>query len=210
MELRFPLEMSPGREAACRAFFGTWVFFRTMQDAPGDLGAPRSPALSLAPLGLSVQKSGLLEAHSSPSCRSISPPSPWEEGAGPGGANPPHPQPRWPPPAASCPGQRAGAKCPELAPRCRPPGELHWLTIHPPWPPGGNAWPPESGSHRPRASTALGTPDSRGSTAAPAAARWMGRGTTWSLGRKPGSLLGSPARNAQRCLTAQTHPALSA
>src|SRR5574341_2331984 len=30
MELRLPLEMSPGREAACRAVFGTWVFFRTM------------------------------------------------------------------------------------------------------------------------------------------------------------------------------------
>src|SRR5574342_694629 len=27
MELRLPLEMSPGREAACRAVFGTWVFF---------------------------------------------------------------------------------------------------------------------------------------------------------------------------------------
>ena len=24
MELRLPLEMSPGREAACRAVFGTW------------------------------------------------------------------------------------------------------------------------------------------------------------------------------------------
>ena len=24
------LEMSPGREAACRAVFGTWGFFRTM------------------------------------------------------------------------------------------------------------------------------------------------------------------------------------
>ena len=31
MELRLPLEMSPGREAACRAVFGTWGFFRTMQ-----------------------------------------------------------------------------------------------------------------------------------------------------------------------------------
>src|SRR5574337_935705 len=30
MELRLPLEMSPGRDAACRAVFGTWVFFRTM------------------------------------------------------------------------------------------------------------------------------------------------------------------------------------
>ena len=27
MELRLPLEMSPGREAACRAVFGTWRFF---------------------------------------------------------------------------------------------------------------------------------------------------------------------------------------
>ena len=26
MELRLPLEMSPGREAACRAVFGTWGF----------------------------------------------------------------------------------------------------------------------------------------------------------------------------------------
>ena len=30
MELRLPLEMSPGREAACLAVFGTWDFFRTM------------------------------------------------------------------------------------------------------------------------------------------------------------------------------------
>src|SRR5574340_66371 len=30
MEFRLPLEMSPGREAACRAVFGTWGFFRTM------------------------------------------------------------------------------------------------------------------------------------------------------------------------------------
>src|SRR5574338_1386619 len=30
MELRLPLEMSPGREAACRAVFGTWGVFRTM------------------------------------------------------------------------------------------------------------------------------------------------------------------------------------
>src|SRR5574337_1235247 len=27
MELRLPLEMSPGREAACRAVFGTWGCF---------------------------------------------------------------------------------------------------------------------------------------------------------------------------------------
>ena len=27
MELRLPLEMSPGKEAACRAVFGTWSFF---------------------------------------------------------------------------------------------------------------------------------------------------------------------------------------
>src|SRR5574337_1677370 len=27
MELRLPLEMSPGSEAACRAVFGTWGFF---------------------------------------------------------------------------------------------------------------------------------------------------------------------------------------
>src|SRR5574341_938838 len=27
MELRLPLDMSPGREAACRAVFGTWGFF---------------------------------------------------------------------------------------------------------------------------------------------------------------------------------------
>src|SRR5574337_570259 len=30
MELRLPLEMSPGREASCRAVFGTWGFLRTM------------------------------------------------------------------------------------------------------------------------------------------------------------------------------------
>src|SRR5574337_1249912 len=30
MELRLPLEMSPGREATSRAVFGTWGFFRTM------------------------------------------------------------------------------------------------------------------------------------------------------------------------------------
>src|SRR5574337_1042253 len=30
MELRLPLEMSPGREAACRGVFGTWGSFRTM------------------------------------------------------------------------------------------------------------------------------------------------------------------------------------
>src|SRR5574337_2184169 len=29
MELRLPLEMSPGREAACPAVFGTWGFFPT-------------------------------------------------------------------------------------------------------------------------------------------------------------------------------------
>ena len=34
MELRLPLEMSPGREAACRAVFGTWGFSRTTQN-PG-------------------------------------------------------------------------------------------------------------------------------------------------------------------------------
>src|SRR5574341_2372931 len=32
MELRLPLEMSPGREAAGRAIFGTWGFFRTMHE----------------------------------------------------------------------------------------------------------------------------------------------------------------------------------
>ena len=31
MELRLPLEMSPGREAACRAVFGTWGFSQEMQ-----------------------------------------------------------------------------------------------------------------------------------------------------------------------------------
>src|SRR5574341_1620117 len=30
MELRLPLEVSPGREGACRAVFGTWGFFQTM------------------------------------------------------------------------------------------------------------------------------------------------------------------------------------
>ena len=33
MGLRLPLEMSPGREAACRAVFGTWVFFFFPNDA---------------------------------------------------------------------------------------------------------------------------------------------------------------------------------
>ena len=57
MELRLPLEMSPGREAACRAVFGTWGFFRTMHGKsrllfppPGDLPdpgiEPESPALA--------------------------------------------------------------------------------------------------------------------------------------------------------------------
>src|SRR5574337_203446 len=32
MELRLPLKVSPGREATCRAVFGTWGFFR--DDAP--------------------------------------------------------------------------------------------------------------------------------------------------------------------------------
>ena len=31
MELRLPLEMSPGREAACRAVFGTWGFQRQLE-----------------------------------------------------------------------------------------------------------------------------------------------------------------------------------
>ena len=31
MELRLPLEMSPGRETACRAVFGTWGFFPKRQ-----------------------------------------------------------------------------------------------------------------------------------------------------------------------------------
>ena len=35
MELRLPLEMSPGREASCRAVFGTWGFFRTMHGRIG-------------------------------------------------------------------------------------------------------------------------------------------------------------------------------
>ena len=30
MELRLSLEVSPGREATCRAVFGTWGFFRTI------------------------------------------------------------------------------------------------------------------------------------------------------------------------------------
>src|SRR5574341_499400 len=41
MELRLPLEMSPGREAACRAVFGTWGFFRTMH---GKTELARNPA----------------------------------------------------------------------------------------------------------------------------------------------------------------------
>ena len=35
MELRLPLEMSPGREAACRAVFGTWGFFTAEKPQPG-------------------------------------------------------------------------------------------------------------------------------------------------------------------------------
>ena len=38
MELRLPLEVSPGREATCRAVFGTWGFF------PEDARARRSEA----------------------------------------------------------------------------------------------------------------------------------------------------------------------
>src|SRR5574340_1479760 len=37
MELRWPLEVYPGREATCRAVFGTWGFFRTMH---GRVNAP--------------------------------------------------------------------------------------------------------------------------------------------------------------------------
>ena len=38
MELRLPLEMSPGREAACRAVFGTWGFFPEATYSAGDPG----------------------------------------------------------------------------------------------------------------------------------------------------------------------------
>src|SRR5574341_1992371 len=46
MELRLPLEVSPGREAACRAVFGTWGFFRTMQNLPQGIHVqPAAPVI---------------------------------------------------------------------------------------------------------------------------------------------------------------------
>ena len=52
MELRLPLEMSPGRGAACRAVFGTWGFFRTMHGQSGSSSCvlpPTSPRHSANP-----------------------------------------------------------------------------------------------------------------------------------------------------------------
>lgn len=169
------------------------------------------PTLSLAQLGLSVQKSGLPEAHSSPSCRSVSPPSPWEEGAGPGGANPLRPQPGGPPPAgpAAQDGER-GPNALDLPHDASPWGTA--LADHPPTPaprrgtlgrlspvPAGHEPPPRWGPHTHADPQPLQRRPGR-----------LGRGTTWSLGRMPGSLLGSPGRSARRRLTTQTHPALSA
>ena len=45
MELRLPLEMSPGREAACRAVFGTWGFFPN--DAPQQSSPTHSSKASI-------------------------------------------------------------------------------------------------------------------------------------------------------------------
>ena len=52
MELRLPLEMSPGREAACRAVFGTWGFFRTMHGKT----APSLACQALLSMGFSRQE----------------------------------------------------------------------------------------------------------------------------------------------------------
>src|SRR5574341_46555 len=50
MELRLPLEMSPGREAACRAVFGTWGFF------PDDARAGHCPILLTSFTGWSSER----------------------------------------------------------------------------------------------------------------------------------------------------------
>ena len=50
MELRLPLEMSPGREATCRAVFGTWGFF------PDDARAKHCPFVLTSFTGWSSEK----------------------------------------------------------------------------------------------------------------------------------------------------------
>ena len=169
-------------------------------------GHPHTPPTLLAQLGLSVQKSGLPEAHSSPSCRSVSPPSPWKEGAGPGGANPPHPQPGRPPPAGPAAQDGERGRMPRICPWGTAPAD------HPPTPaprrgtlghlsqvPAGHEPPPSWGPHT--------HADPQPLQRRPGG---LGHRTTWSLGRMRGSLLGSPGHIARRHLTTQTHPALSA
>src|SRR5574340_807306 len=50
MELRLPLEVSPGREATCRAVFGTWVFF------PDDAQASHCPFVLTSFTGWSSER----------------------------------------------------------------------------------------------------------------------------------------------------------
>src|SRR5574337_439557 len=50
MELRLPLEVSPGREATCRAVFGTWRFF------PDDARASHCPFVLASFTGWSSER----------------------------------------------------------------------------------------------------------------------------------------------------------
>src|SRR5574339_779697 len=50
MELRLPLEVSPGREATCRAVFGTWGFF------PDDAPASHCPLVLTSFTGWSPER----------------------------------------------------------------------------------------------------------------------------------------------------------
>src|SRR5574337_369735 len=50
MELRLPLEVSPGREATCRAVFGTWGFF------PDDVRASHGPLVLTSFTGWSSER----------------------------------------------------------------------------------------------------------------------------------------------------------
>ena len=50
MELRLPLEVSPGREATCRAVFGTWGFF------PDDARASHFPCVFTSFTGWSSER----------------------------------------------------------------------------------------------------------------------------------------------------------
>src|SRR5574339_997049 len=50
MELRLPLEVSPGREATCRAVFGTWGFF------PDDARASHCPFVLTSFTGWSSER----------------------------------------------------------------------------------------------------------------------------------------------------------